>query len=842
MFRHYLLITLKHLWKRRLYSFITLLSLTLGMSVFSLIVLHVKRELSYNQGWPDSERIYRLYRDQKEAPYNSGISVGFNDTVLVELKKFLADSVDGYAEIGVLSLSLEDKDISAGLNLALVNAQFLDVFSFEVLEGSLEQVMQTPGLIALSRQHAALLLGEQDSYLGQTLELSGDHLVVDAPDFIPGSPTQFEVGAIYDLPTPLTRSSHFEGIAPRVPYSEALISRLQDEPVITLSVWLKLAAGLDAGIPEEQLLTFVDEYSHLRDLPELGGQRPSEFYQYKLQSIEDTYFDPVVRDFPSGNMGRVITFSVIGLFVLLAGCSNAVSLGLAGALERRREVGIRKAVGAVQSSIVLHYLGESMTLALLAMVPVLVLTEWLHPMFAQLLSITGMPGLGPPEVTLLLAIVVGVGLMNGLYPALVLARVKPVAVLKAHSTQPRLRRFNVRSVLVGSQFTLSIMLLIGTLGLYSQLHVTRQQPLGFDHENMVQAWVNSEVIMAGGRNVGGALAERLEKVPGIRSATGGLSLSLTPTSTPETQYVIDQQQAEGVSAARRSILWEHFDFMGIPLLAGREFEAGRDMVNPPTETLEEALAMVTPVVINRAAMKALGYTSPEQAVNARFYRRHQTGPSQYHYPLEVIGVVEDSRLSNIRARASAEVYSLSNNNISMMVLFRYDEVIEERLQGIVNNLWVDVTGYPADLYYLDDQIAQAYSEEQRESQLLLICAGLALFLSSVGLFGLVSVAMRSQTKEVGVRKVLGATTTWIVVTFLRRYSIPVLLANLIAWPIAVYFVLQWIERFPYQLDKAWLFPICIGASLLVLLIAMLTVAGLTLKAANTKPVRSLRYE
>jgi putative ABC transport system permease protein len=155
---------------------------------------------------------------------------------------------------------------------------------------------------------------------------------------------------------------------------------------------------------------------------------------------------------------------------------------------------------------------------------------------------------------------------------------------------------------------------------------------------------------------------------------------------------------------------------------------------------------------------------------------------------------------------------------------------------------MDVTGYPAGLTFIDNMISQAYGAEQRESQLLLFCAGLALFLSSIGLFGLVSVAMRAQIKEIGVRKALGATTTNVVLTYLRRFSLPVLMANVIAWPVAAYFVLQWIEQFPYQLDKAWLFPICLFTSVLVLVIAWFTVGGLTYKAASAKPVKSLRYE
>lgn len=841
MLRHYLLITLKHLWKRKLYSLITLLSLTLGLSVFSLIVLHVKRELSYNQGWPDSERIYRMYR-QVEGRENLSATT-FNASDILELQPFLEGQVEGYTEFNLFPTGPEEAEEGQnfGVNIALIDEGFFDVFSPELVEGSLAGVMKTPGLVALSQEFSSLLFGEKDSYLGETVSLSGARFVVLSPDFAPGSAVEYEVGAVYDLPRPLTNSATFGALTRRTAYSERMIPTMNEEAVLGRNIWLKLPAHTGEESIEDQLLTFVDEHSpYMRENIEPGEQQLSELYQYKLQSIGDIYFEPVQREFPTGDMGRVITFSIIGLFVLLAGCSNAVSLGLAGALERRREVGIRKAVGAVQGSIVLQYLGEAMLLAVLAMVPVLLVTEWLNPVFANLLSLRDLPEPGMQEITLLLAIAVLVGLVNGLYPAFVLARVKPVSVLKTHASQPRLHRINARTLLVGCQFTISVMLLVGTLALYTQLYFTRLQPLGFDQENLAQAFINFDAFMQSSEH-GPVLAQRLETVPGIRSASS-VFFSLNPGSARNlNQFVSNRQVEEGVEAVRENTVWGHFGFMGIPILAGREFEVGRDETPEPVESPEEASERVLPVVINRTAMKALGFESPEQALAKRFYMRIDAGATRRHNPMDVIGVVEDSRLNNIKARPAAEVYSLGGA-ISPFVLFRYDDAIADQLQELVSGIQVEVTGYPGDLSYIDDMIDQAYAEEQQESLLLLICAGLALFLSSIGLYGLVSVAMRSRVKEIGVRKALGATTPGVVGMFLKRYSVPVILANVVAWPVALYFVVQWLERFPYQLDKAWLLPVCLAAGAVTMTIALGTVGGLTWKAASARPVASLRDE
>jgi putative ABC transport system permease protein len=176
------------------------------------------------------------------------------------------------------------------------------------------------------------------------------------------------------------------------------------------------------------------------------------------------------------------------------------------------------------------------------------------------------------------------------------------------------------------------------------------------------------------------------------------------------------------------------------------------------------------------------------------------------------------------------------------VLLRYDNAVASTIAKRVSDVAQEVTGSPTELIFLDQRVAQVFTEEQRESRLLLMCAGLALFLSCVGLYGLVSVALKTQVKEIGVRKVLGASTLDVVKTFLSRFSIPVLAANIIAWPVAAYSVFAWIARFPYQLDKIWLLPICLGATVLVLMIAWVTVGALTFKAASTRPVKSLRYE
>ena len=700
--------------------------------------------------------------------------------------------------------------------------------------------MADTGFIALELEQAVTLFGSAEAAMGERITLGGSLSFSSAPGFVAAQPTEFEVAALYRLPEPITRSTFFQGIVPDNAYSSRLLSSMNGNRSASANVWVKLAKGVAVDLVDEQLDRYLDEYLlHTRENLDLRGARYSDLFDFKLQALSDIYFGEVPEQ-PSGNPVRLLTFSVVALLVLLAGCSNVVSLGLAAALERRREVGIRKAVGALQRDIMWQHLGESLALSLLALVPVVALVLLLHAPFANLLSVNTMPDPGAVEYLLMLGITLLVGLVNGLYPAFVLSRVKPVAVLKAQAAQTSFRKLNLRSVLVALQFCFSILLLVITLSLYLQLWVTRHQPLGLNAENLALASVNFDVLMSRA-DISDVLASELERVPGITGVSTIVTMPIIGSNTTPSPYEIvrTRQEDSGVKAQRVAFKPGLFALLDIPLLAGRELDAARDMLPPPASA-DDPLP-VQNVIINRVAMNALRLADPQQAVGERFFSLFDYGSGATLSPIEIVGVVEDSMVRSIRQRPGAEFYYLEPFS-GPQVLFRYEEAAEAEIAKRVSDVVLAVSGFASQPSFMEERLEQAFTQEQRESRLLLMCAALALALSCIGLYGLVSVALRTQVKEIGVRKVLGATTRSIVATFLKRFSVPVLLANLLAWPLAVYFVLRWIQQFPYQLDKAWLLPICLGTTAVVLLVAWLTVGALTWRAASARPVKSLRYE
>lgn len=839
MLKHYLLSTLRHLCKRRLYSFISLLSLTVGLSVFCLISLHVRHELSYNKNWQDAGLIHRMTHKQGGGLAQQPPTTAFSAEFILNLYDYLEEFVSGYSEVSTIHTPIEDDQSNRGLTVLIADAGFGDVFEMNVVAGSMTRVMEGSGFIALERSQAELHFGEHETAIGRNIKLSGPNYISSNPDFVPAQPTEFEVAAVYELPDPVSTSTRFQAIAPDNVHTQGVLPTVHGEPVSSINIWMKLKENVDPEQINTRLDSYLDDYLlYTRDDVDLQGKSYSELFDFHLQALTDIYLSREITETPGGDSVRLLTFSVVALLVLMAGSSNVISLGLAAVMERRREVGIRKSVGAEQRDIILQYMGEPILLALIALVPTVALVKAIHPAFANLLSITRMPAIGLPEIWLMSGIALFVGLVNGIYPALVLARVKPVAILKTQGVHPRGQSLNLRSLLVGLQFCFSLVLLIVTTGLYMQLNITRHQPLGLSVENVGSADINFQLLQTRSE-IASVFANELSRLPDIEAVAPVLNTPLqSPGTQIEYQLVDNQQEMQGVTVIRTPAKIGLFDLLEIPLLAGRHFDQSRDSNQ---NVQDSATPPVQNIIINRVALNALQYGSTNQVLGNRYFLLFDNGARRNYTPVEVIGVVEDSMLSSLKTRPSAEVFYLESFT-GPSVLFRYDNTAGADIQQRVNDVALAVTDYPASVTFLEDQLNRAFEQEQRESRLLLMCAGLALFLSCIGLYGLVSVALRTQVKEVGVRKVLGASTAGVVLLFLKRFSLPVLLANLIAWPVAAYFVLQWIERFPYQLEKAWLLPICLGNSALVLVIAWLTVSGLTWQAASTRPVKSLRYE
>lgn len=842
MLRNFLLGATRNLWRNKLNSLINIASLALGFAVFSFAFLYIKRETGINHGWPDADRIHRLVIDQRGLP---GSTDGTFDSV--NARVFPA-FVDGFPDIIDRATRVyPSQHRQAGVEngnyhqMAFVDRDFADIFQHEVVSGSLEQVLQEPGFIAVSTAVA-----ERNGWtLGTSVTFLRNAIVNGVQQ--EGQAT-FEVAAIYRVPPNISQPTNFQMLALIHDSAQALFPQGDLPWNNSNRIWLKLKPGTDLNTLHASLPTFIDRVvtAFNENLP--PGDRISNHLTYRLQPVTDMYFNPTGLEGPvAGDAGKVLTIAAIGILVLLAGCSNVVSLSLAAVLDRRREIGIRKANGASPTDIAGQHVGEALLLALLSLVPALLLVDWLLVPFATLLNIRRGMNAGAGDYFILVLIAMLVGLLNGAYPALVLSRVKPQQVLKAVEIGSGRSNVRLRTLLVSCQYCFALSLMIGTLALFAQLQVVRAQPLGFNPDDVL--FLRSSSQQEFDRSAG--LSGELALVPGVATL---VQLLLPPnTNFPLTVNSLNlaskQQDIVEATAQQMGVVPGFFDLLQIPLLAGRQFDAVRDRFDPTTRRYEdepEAAIQEARIMLNRAATRALGFDSPEAAVDQQvFYRANDRDGKMRESPFRVIGVMEDSMYASFRRKPGPEVYARAPSQMSVpLFLIKLAQGADPaQVQQELKRIWQEVTGAPLQsINYLDTELDLAFNAERNESKLLLYCAALALFLSSIGLYGLAAYSMARNIKEVGVRKVLGAELASITGLFLWRYARPVLLANLVAWPVALYFVLQWLERFPYQMEKVWLLPLGLAASILVLLIAMLAVMSVVLKAARQRPVRALRYE
>lgn len=820
----------RSLLRNKVHTLVCFLSLCAGLTVFSLLLLYVKHELTWNHSWPDADKIHRLVIDQNLPTGASGSFTSTSLTVLDQLRNYFPGVFDkgtrimsGFGDMATETHVVEDQ------GLILVDSDYADIFQVEVIAGNLQTTLQSPGLIAVEETFAAEHLG--DSPLGR--------LLVYTSFF--GMEQAFTVGAIFRIPRHVS-----------IGRFQVFLSGLNDSTIAGIlpedqrrfaggQIWVTFNETTDIEDFHQRLPAFLDEHFPTAQYQIPPGEPASDFIQYRFQPLIEIYLDPTTND-SGGDLARIVTFALVGSLVLLVGCSNAVSLSLAAVLERRREIGIRKAIGGQRMDIVLLSLGETLALTLPALVLAQLLVHWLAPAFSGLLTLREPLEPDAGDYWLMAGIAMLAGLASGVYPALAMARMSPEAALRPGAGTGVASTQWLRQCLVGSQFAFALMLLISTLGLYKQLDVTRNQPMNFRPDNLVQVFIDQAVT---NRNMT-VVAEELTRIPGIEFAEVTNALPNQSSNFQNSMSMVRSTEALTVIPVETLYVgYKVFELLEVPLLAGRTFDPARDR---PTAAPQESLTDTRNdhrIVLNRRAVTALGFETPAAAVGQTVFFRVQPqgGRTEVgHQAFEIIGVVDDHMYRSLKQRPPPEIYQLMSFDPYHLV-FRYSDSVADTIEESVRQVWEDVTGYsPSSFTFIENVLAQAFIQEESESRILLIAAGLAIFLSGIGLYGLAAFTMERNTKEVGVRKVLGASVGSITGLFLWRFSIPVLLANIVAWPAAIYFILQWIERFPYQMDKSWLLPLCLAATVLVALIANLTVAGLAVKAARANPVQSLRYE
>lgn len=817
MFRNFVATALRNLVRNRLYAALNIGGLAVGFAAALLIALFVRDEYSYDRFFPDHERLYLMGFSSTTSPVIKA------DSTPVELAGRLRSdfpAVTTVATIAYLSAPLRHGSIEADENGVWADAAFLDMFKFPVVAGTRERALERPDSIVLTRSLARKYFGRDDP-IGETIELTVKRRV-------PLTVT----AVIEDLPsnTHLALRYLVAGGSPLSVQSQAAEKPPTDRDFMTSGyTYLKIENEAVADQVRAALPAFFRRYKD-------GVLNMGMSVSLNLRPIAALHLAAGERGMkPRGSATEAAAFSAIGVLIVLAAGINFVNLMTARAARRAMEVGVRKVTGAERKHLMAQFLGESLLYVAVGSILAALLTALLLPTLNTYLDRSITVDLLRDAAALGVALSVGllIAFLAGFYPALMLSSFRPANVLKGRVLQ-RLPLTRVRESLVILQFGILIGLLIATGVNVRQNQYALAQAKRFNADQVVIVFSPCE----------GGFREGLRTLAGVRGVTCSSSL---PFGIGNWIDPVEKADGTSVQIPQHGVGFGFFEFYGMKPVAGRFFEESRpgDVMNDDPD----AVPMKASVVLNEAAVKALGFGTPAQAVG-RTTRVTLTDNGPRGEPSEIIGVAPDFAADAVHSAVPPILYFVSPRpNFANVLSLRLDGArLPETLEAI-DKLWMergtspdgdDAILRPIARRFLDQMIEGYYDTIKRQGQLFGVFAVISVFIAMLGLFGMSSALSENRTKEMGVRKAMGATSAEIVRLLLWQFCKPVLIANLIAWPVAATVMLQWLRQFANHVDLEPL--LFLGASAAAVVIAMLTVLGHALQVVHAKPATALRHE
>jgi putative ABC transport system permease protein len=799
MLKNYLLIALRTILKHKAFSVINLFGLAVGIACFIVILLYVQDELAYDSFHADADRIYRVVKDFvnddgskiPDATTPPGLMPALSRDI-PEIEK----ATRIFPSWGYKPLLTYGEKTFYEERFARVDSTFFDIFSFPFVRGEAKSAFAQLSSIVLTESLAKKYFGDEDP-MGKTI-------IFDQRQALQVS------GIMKDMP----QQSHFKfdfllSIRSMRPNAEDY-ARMNDtwgwynfytyikiNPNTTIAaVEPKIQAVFKSHQPENNNVFYT------QPLAGLNGIHLTSHLKWELEPNSDNLY--------------IYVFLTIALFVIFIAGINYVNLTTAKSALRAREVGLRKVVGAFRSSLVVQFLSESLVMAILAALAAIALSEVGLPFFnaitqkeLSLFSADSRPiWLLVATATLLL------GATAGLYPALYLSSFQPIAVLKKIRTTGK-SWFDLRKALVVFQFTLSVILIVGIIVVHKQIGFIQSVKLGFDKDQVV-------VIRNVGAlpNRGEAVLAALAQIPGVKNVApcDGMIGGQNWTNGLRVKGSDNSQLVNFLSVG-----YDFLETLGLELKAGRDFSP-----EFPADTNDA-------IILNETAVKQLGVPEP---VLGQLIVWNETADTTYY--AKVIGVVKDFHFTSLRLEIKPFAFVITPSRTSLFALKMSGQKLRETLAQIESTWSSLVPGRPFDYYFLDESLDKLYRSEQNFRTVFSAMTLLSVIIACLGLFGLAAFTAEQRTKEIGIRKVLGATVPNVTVLLSKDFAKLVMIAYVIACPLAWYAMQKWLQGFAYRIDMGWwVFALAGG---LALIIALLTVSTQAIKAALANPVDSLRYE
>lgn len=793
MFRNYLKIAFRNLWKHKAFSFINIMGLTVGLTAGFLIFLYIQFELSYDHFYSNASQVYRLTCDIKtptETIKAGGNSWAFGPNIKNDFPEVASFTrvYNGYMLVHKGSVTFrEDKVLFA-------DSAFFETLGYPLLKGNAQTALKTPYSIVMTQTAAKKYFGEGDA-VGQTL------LVMDnnTPATITGVVKDIPENSILKGDIFLSMSTLTQKLYPE------LDQQWGNFGVTTL---LKLKPGTDPQTLEAEFPAFIERKN--------GSERKKSqmFYTFSLEPLKKVYLYSDHDGAEKGSINNIYIFSLVAVFILLIACINFVNLTTARSTERAREVGIRKVAGAVKGQLTLQFIGESVVLCTIAFLLTLGLSALLLPLFNQLAGKTVSHGIfeNIQYLLLLLVTALGIGLLAGTYPALVLSSFKPIVVLKGRFSTGT-RGILLRKGLVVAQFSISIALIIGTLVVYRQMNYMRTRDLGFAKDQVLVIDTDN----APGRD---AFRQAITGLPAVKSTA--LSASVPGGGNAGAYSEIENSHGD-LQIANLDLYFVDFDYIkqfDMKVVAGRAFS--RDFGTDTTQAM----------VLNEAAVKLFGYSSPQQAIGRRFKQWGREG--------KIVGVIKDFHFRSLQEDIKPLTMRIEPNRTNLVSINITAANVPATVAAIESKWKQLIPNRPFSYFFLDEFFDRQYRSEERFGKLFFNFAILAIFISCLGLLGLAAYSTMQRTKEIGIRKVMGASVASIVNLLSKDFIVLVIISFFVAAPVAWYFMRQWVEGFAFRAPISWW--IFAAAGIAALVIAMATISFQAIKAAVMNPVKSLRSE
>ena len=835
MWRNYLTVGFRSLIRSRTYAFINIFGLATGLAACLMLLLYVRYERSYDDWLPGAENLYQLQTYYAPSEGNEGLQTQMSAYVAgpslqagfpqIERRVYLRASAPTVVR-GGQALTVE--------NARMVDGPFFDMFRIPMLHGDAATALRDSGNVVLSRREALRLYGT-DNPVGQTITLideegqTADHRVT---------------GVFADLP----RNSHMR-LSMLVRFDRATLP-VSEEFFTSFGwqngwVYLQLRPGTDPA----QVHSGMADWKR-RAIPDEGaeGARTNlgDQQDYRLVNVRDVHLGRA-RDgamVPGNDARTIATFSIVALVILAMACINFTNLATARASQRAREVALRKVLGASRKQLIVQFIGESTILAVVSMLAALALVELLVPPLSRFLDAdlairyVGRDGILLPVLVLVLL----VGAVGGFYPALYLSRFRPADVLKANQSQAEpAGSGRLRNALVVGQFAASIALIICTCVVYAQTLFAREADPGFDRSGLIQVSNMSADQIEGRRDT---IVEEVRRIPGVTAAVRtGIGVN-TPNTI--TTGIVVPGRTEPVEVSYYAVGAEFFRTMGVGLVAGRSFDPARpgddatvDQARPE-DSIRGIVSRGVNVVVNELAARRLGFADPRLAVGRQLRGSLYDSDTYGLTPITIIGVVEDSRFRTVRSAMEPIVFRQSRGPVGWMVV-RYENADPSAVRDGIERVWRrHASDVPFDAEYSEEIVADIYDAEAARTKVFASFAALAVVIAALGLFGLAAFTAERRTREIGIRKVFGARTRDIVHLLAWQFSKPVVLANLIAWPVAWWVMRDWLNTFDARIDLGPT-PFLL-AGLLALVVAVGTIAVHAIRVARANPIHALRYE